>query len=94
MAVLTALNRGGGGGGQIPPSPRDLVVASNMLRSFQQGGLLRNKQSNVYFHCNAACIRDKQPHFSFCTMPWFIRSMLTEEHVKVLGNAFPVYTDQ
>ena len=81
-------------GGQIPLPPHDLVVASNMMRGFQQGGQWKSKQSNVYFHCNVACIRAKQPSFSYCTMPWFIQSMLTDQHLGFLGKMMPVYTLQ
>ena len=78
-------------GGQIPLPPHDLVVASNMMRSFQHGGQMRSKQSNVYFHCSGACIRAKQPYFSHCSMPWFIRSSLTDQQLDFLSKMFPVY---
>ena len=81
-------------GGQIPLPPRDLVVVSNMMRSFQHGGQWKSKQSNVYFHCSAACIRAKQPSFTYCTMPWFIRSMLPDQQLEALIQLFPVYTLQ
>ena len=81
-------------GGQIPLPPHDLVVASNMMRSFQQGGQWKSKQSNVYFHCNVACIRAKQPSFSYCSMPWFIQSMLTDQQLGFLRKMMPVYTLQ
>ena len=78
-------------GGQIPLPPHDLVVASNMMRSFQQGGQWKSKQSNVYFHCNVAFIRAKQPSFSYCSMPWFIQSMLTDQQLGFLSKMMPVY---
>ena len=81
-------------GGQIPHPPHDLVVVSNMMRSFHLGGQWKSKQSNVYFHCNVACIRAKQPSFSYCSMPWFIQSMLSDQQLGFLGKMMPFYTLQ
>ena len=91
MRVQTALIKPRG---QIPLPPHDLVVASSMMRSFMHGGQLKNKLSNVYFQCSVACIRAKQPSLSYCSIPWFIRSMLTDQQLKVLSEMLPVYTLQ
>ena len=80
-------------GGQIPLPPHDLVVTSNMMRSFQQGGQWKSKQSNVYFHCNVACIRAKQPSFSYCSMPWFIQSLLTDQQLGFLRCQFIPFSE-
>lgn len=87
MGVPVALSQVG----QIPFPPYDLVIVSNMIRSYQYGGQLKSKQSNVYFHCKAACVRAKQPSFSFCSVPWFIRATLTDQHRVVLREMCPVY---
>ena len=50
-------------GGKIAPLPGDLVIVSNMMRSFTQNNMEYRKQSSVYFHCNVKCVQARQPYF-------------------------------
>ena len=63
------------------PSP-DLVIVSNMVRQWPQGGLVYSKLGNVYFHCLSACVQQQQPYFrpSSCVIPRQITQFLRSEH--------------
>ena len=47
--------------GTVLPPPRDLVIVSKMARDWVCQGVVYSKPANVYFHCNTACIKRKQP---------------------------------
>ena len=69
-------------GGQIAPPPGDIVIVSNMLRSYFHNHKEYHKPSNVYFHCQVACIRAKQPFFqgSHLQIPLEAINCFTPEH--------------
>ena len=76
-------------GGQIAPPPGDIVIVSNMLRSYFHNNKEYHKPSNVYFHCQAACVRAKQPYFhgGHLQFPPEATSFFTPEHHSFLrGN--------
>ena len=50
-------------GGSIGNPPADLVIVSNMIRTWTQQGQLKSRQGNVYFHCVPMCVQQKQPYF-------------------------------
>ena len=73
-------------GGQIPLHPHDIVIVANMMLSFQQGRQFKGKQSNGYLFCSPACIRAKQPVFTFCSIPWYYHTILTEQQLELFRN--------
>ena len=77
-------------GGQIAPPPGDIVVVSNMLRSYFHNHKEYHKPSNVYFHCQVACIRAKQPFFhgSHLQIPLEAINYFTPEHHRFLRESF------
>ena len=69
-------------GGQIAPPPGDLVIVSNMMRSFTQNNMEYRKQSNVYFHCNVQCVQARKPYFLgvFCQIPHEVMNYFSDQH--------------
>ena len=68
--------------GQIAPPPGDLVIVSNMLRSFTQNNMEYRKPSNVYFHCNTKCVQARQPYFLgvLCQIPFEVLNCISDQH--------------
>ena len=68
--------------GIIGNPPADLVIVSNMVRQWSQGGLVHSKPGNVYFHCLSTCVQQWQPYFrpSLCVIPCQTMQFLRSEH--------------
>ena len=68
--------------GQIAPPPGDLVIVSNMLRSFTKNNMEYRKPSNVYFHCNTKCVQARQPYFLgvLCQIPFEVLNCISDQH--------------
>ena len=67
-------------GGQIREPPYDLVIASNVKRSYyDRAGQLQERPGNVYYHVNAWCMKKHQPYFtaSQVEIPYVIKDMMT-----------------
>ena len=47
----------------IPEAPLDLVIVSKMMREWTYLGSSQCELRNVYFHCNNACVKRKEPNF-------------------------------
>ena len=47
----------------IPEAPLDLVIVSKMMREWTYQGSSQCELRNVYFHCNNACVKRKEPNF-------------------------------
>ena len=77
-------------GGSIGNPPADLVIVSNMIRTWTQQGQLKSRQGNVYLHCVPMCVQQKQPYFqpghSFIASQ--IVPYLLDEHWKYLRHVF------
>ena len=73
--------------GTVLPPPRDLVIVSKMARDWLCQGVVYSKSANVYFHCNTACIKRKQPFFDgkTCIIPLEIENKLTLLHKQLLS---------
>ena len=80
-------------GGQIAPPPGNIVIVSNMLRSYFHNHKEYHKPSNVYFHCQVACIRAKQPFFqgSHLQIPLEAINYFTPEHHRFLREGLGLY---
>lgn len=73
--------------GRICQPPYDLVIVTKMNREFRTAnGDKQSKVSNVYFHCSARCVRNKQPYFlpNVCICPPEIVDLLEQSHRDVI----------
>lgn len=77
-------------GGSIGSPPRDLVIVSNMTRTWTHDGQLQSRPGNVYFRCFPSCVQKRQPcyqpHHSFILSR--IASLLCYEHWRFINQTF------
>ena len=77
-------------GGSIGIPPADLVIVSNMIRTWTKKGQHKNRQGNFYFHCVLICIQQKQPYFQtgHCFIASQIVPYILYEHWQYLRHVF------